>query len=197
MCNKSFADLSNLQKHKKTHNKNVSLPPVTETSQAEEAVGNDANLSFMDGQHIIYVTEDQTQVLISTIQPEQAGLNDAETIESMMLMDDNNSEIPADIASVLAGGDDQSVGASGGSSNNDEILTIIGVADDGRPDNSGQQAVEFTTQDGNRVRLFIPADVDPYQFTADYLASLSEQWIKTSFLIDVRNYMLCDETWIY
>ncbi len=175
MCNKSFADLSNLQKHKKTHNKNVSLPPVTETSQAEEAVGNDANLSFMDGQHIIYVTEDQTQVLISTIQPEQAGLNDAETIESMMLMDDNNSEIPADIASVLAGGDDQSVGASGGSSNNDEILTIIGVADDGRPDNSGQQAVEFTTQDGNRVRLFIPADVDPYQFTADYLASLSEQ----------------------
>lgn len=134
----------------------------------------------MDGQHIIYVTEDQTQMLISTIEPEQAGLavetDDAGNIESMMLIDtvEENAE-----ATSMADEQPHSLVCDGA---DDGMLTIVGVTDetgDGQPHHEStdgqQQAVEFTTQDGNRVRLFIPADVDPYQFTADYLASLSEQ----------------------
>lgn len=169
MCTKSFADLSNLQKHRKTHK----LPETAEaddTAPVTEETEEGADLPFpVTGQHIIYVSEDHTQLLISTIGPEQAGLTGEEAegdgaIESIM-MDTAEPSEGASVSSLPEGTLDEMEQPQ------DNVLTIVGVDGDQSAD---QQAVEFTTQNGERVRLFIPANVDPYQFTADYLASLSE-----------------------
>ena len=170
VCNKSFSDLSNLQKHRKTHKNSEQVREAQESEPKGSANVEAVGLPFPIGsQHIIYVTEDQTQLLITTsIEPDQAGVTVADdgTIESMMMDANEEAEVTSD--QVAEVGD-----IEGAEQQQDNVLTIIGV-DEG-DQSADQQAVEFTTQNGVRVRLLIPANVDPYQFTAEYLSSLTNE----------------------
>ena len=58
---------------------------------------------------------------------------------------------------------------TGTSNGDDDVLTIVGDTTSGEIG----QAVEFTTQDGRRVCLIIPPNVDPFEFTTEYLSNLS------------------------
>ena len=155
VCNKAFSDLSNLQKHKKTH-KNVATIP----SSAQET---DAIPAFdEDQQHLFYVTTEngnQSQLLISAVDPLSNLVSDGD----IQLMNE-----------------DELAGCSGESQLNDKMLSEATASDhllnmvggDACTDQMGQ-AVEFTTQDGSRVCLIIPSNVDAFEFTSEYLSTLT------------------------
>lgn len=170
ICSKSFSDLSNLQKHKKIH-KNLQ-PPMDDVAilgdtSASAPVSNDGDgaenavSALTDGQHIFYVTADQTQLVIRTIGSEEAGLISDGNIEYSSMMD-------SDVAMVHLDEDEsrqlnvelQSEQAD----DSESVLAIVG--EDGADD--VQQAIEITTEDGRRVTLLIPANGDPCEISPDY-----------------------------
>jgi len=158
--------LSNLQKHKKTH-KNVEqaeLVDGTGSNAAANVVDNqedstNALSTLTDGQHFIYVTSDQSQLLITTI-GNQTGLPVLETDEAIEY---DPSPIP------LQTEQHQVV-------ENSETPTLNNhQEEEGIEHSGGNQTVEFITQDGNRIRLTLPLNVDPYENVSEYLSNLNEK----------------------
>ena len=187
MCNKAFSDLSNLQKHRKTH-KNVqdngnqlgesmaaNEEDEDQEAEAEEEDEAAAALSSLtaEGQHIIYVTTEngeQSQLLISTLGGGGVGEH-AEEEPIQMVDDDGQEESCTLVAEEEEPSDvnaDKTLAGVSIAAGDDDMLTIVGDAN-----NEIGQAVEFTTQDGRRVCLIIPPNVDPFEFTTEYLSNLS------------------------
>ena len=139
---------------------------IVEVPESEE--GQLPTLS-VDGQHIIYVTgthesDQATQLLISAIAEEDGNL----------LPD------PASVCLIDDGMDGQHVSVAGSSCDinqtpaaDDDVLGMNAGESCSNDIEHQQQVVEFTTQDGRRVCLIIPSDVDPYEFTSQYLSNLS------------------------
>ena len=162
ICNKAFSDLSNFQKHKKTH-KNVTLTQTSQTSQTSQNMEGLADVA--EEQHLFYLTTengDDHHLLISTIDPSQSNLITNDNIQFIndddlnalnqepQLDDDDNDKML-----------DESAGAS-------DDLAIVG-------DSSADQvshAVKITTQDGSSLCFFIPSNVDGFE----YLSNLNWKW---------------------
>jgi len=165
VCSKAFSDLSNLQKHRKTH-KNIP-PTVNEENSGLESL-------TTDGQHIIYVTTqdgEQSQLLISTLAGSEDPSGHLVSDSDMHLVDNEQLDVipeqePEETILVDQDHDKMMTGTSNG---DDDVLTIVGDTTSGEIG----QAVEFTTQDGRRVCLIIPQNVDPFEFTTEYLSNLS------------------------
>lgn len=156
--------MSNLQKHKKTHKNQQPSLDDDGTATAVASASNDetenALSALTDGQHIFYVTADQTQLVISTIGSEEASLVSDSNIQysasimengiTMVQMEDESQHLNATLQTDQA-------------ENSDDVLVI---GDD--ETDQVQQAIEITTEDGRRVTLIIPSNGDPCEITPDY-----------------------------
>lgn len=161
--------MSNLQKHKKTH-KNNPLSSNEDgnmnTASAVTSVSNDETESALsaltDGQHIFYVTADQTQLVISTIGSEENGLSSNENIQYSTMMENGVTMVQLDgnVAHNLSESMHNEEAAD-----SESVLAIVG---DGDTDNQVGQAIQITTEDGRRVTLIIPSNGDPCEIGSDY-----------------------------
>lgn len=164
ICSKAFSDLSNLQKHKKTHkNQQSSIEDVTITTVASASNDETENAlsALTDGQTIFYVTTDQTQLVISTIGSEEGGLMSDNDIQYSSIMENGVEMVnlnEEESRHLNVGLQSEENGDS------ESVLTIVG------DDNADQmrQAIEITTEDGRRVTLLIPANGDSCEIAPDY-----------------------------
>ena len=133
---------------------------ITAAATAAASAANDdaenALSALTDGQHIFYVTADQTQLVISTIGSEDAELmSDGNNIQYSSLMENGVAMVHLD-----EDGTQQLNAALESQQANDSESVLAIVGDDGADDDQMRQAIEITTEDGRRVTLIIPANSD-------------------------------------
>ncbi len=173
ICSKAFSDLSNLQKHKKTH-KNHHQPTIDEVSISNAAsaavsasASNDETESALsaltDGQHIFYVTTDQTQLVISTIGSEDAELmSDGNNIQYSSMIENGVTMVHLDEDGT------EHLSAALQTQQSDDSESVLAIVGDDETDDQMRQAIQITTEDGRRVTLIIPANGDPCELAPDY-----------------------------
>lgn len=171
ICSKAFSDLSNLQKHKKTH-KNHHQPTIDEVSisnaaSASATASNDeaesALSALTDGQHIFYVTADQTQLVISTIGSEDAELmSDGNNIQYSSMIENGVTMVHLDEDGT------EHLSATLQTQQSDDSENVLAIVGDDDTDDQMRQAIEITTEDGRRVTLLIPANGNPCELAPDY-----------------------------
>ena len=133
---------------------------ITAAATAAASAANDdaenALSALTDGQHIFYVTADQTQLVISTIGSEDAELmSDGNNIQYSSLMENGVAMVHLD-----EDGTQQLNAALESQQANDSESVLAIVGEDGADDDQMRQAIEITTEDGRRVTLIIPANSD-------------------------------------
>lgn len=170
ICNKAFSDLSNLQKHKKTHKNHppsldeVSLNAAAATTGNSNDETENALSALTDGQHIFYVTADQTQLVISTIGSEEAGLISDGNIQYSSIMENGVTMVHLDDGTEQHLGEPLQVEQIEETDDSENVVAIVG--DDGT--DQVRQAIEITTEDGRRVTLLIPTNGNPCEVSPDY-----------------------------
>ena len=156
-----------MQKHKKTHKngEQAELADGTGLNAAANVADNqedstNALSTLTDGQHFIYVTNDQSQLLITTI-GNQTGLPVFGTDEAI--------ECDPSLISL------QTEPHHGVETSETPTLNNNHQEEEAIEHSGGNQTVEFITQDGNRIRLTLPSNVDPYKNVSEYLSNLNEK----------------------
>lgn len=139
---------------------------------ASASVSNDetenAVSALTDGQHIFYVTADQTQLVIRTIGSEEAGLMSDGNIEYSTMIDNDVAMVHLDDdESQQLNAESQQLNAELQTEQADDCESVLAIVREGGG-NEVQQAIEITTEDGRRVTLLIPANGDPCEIAPDY-----------------------------
>ena len=168
MCGKAFSDLSNLQKHKKTHKNGKHEAEHYQTGSSGVATTITGNLSTLtDGQQYFYVTADQSQLLITTVgdQGSATGAN-IEYDSSLIALQTESQEV--DLASL----DNRQEAITDSAEEEECVLAVI--SEEGAEENpDGNQTVEYITQDGNCIRISLPSNVDPYAHVSEYFSNFN------------------------
>jgi hypothetical protein len=145
--------LSNLQKHKKTHKNQQSSNDIniTAAASASNEESENALSALSDGQHIFYVTTDQTQLVISTIGSEEGSLMSDSNIQYSSMMENEVALVHLD------GEESQRLNVELQSEQTGDSESVLAIVGGNNPDQV-RQAIEITTEDGRRVTLLIPAE---------------------------------------
>jgi hypothetical protein len=136
---------------------------ITTAASASNDESENALSALTDGQHIFYVTTDQTQLvrLISTISSEESGLMSDGTIQYSSMMENGVAMVQLDEE------ESRHLNVELQTDQTDDSESVLAIVGD---DNTDQvrQAIEITTEDGRRVTLLIPANGDSCEIAPDY-----------------------------
>jgi len=134
---------------------------ITTAASASNDETESALSALTDGQHIFYVTTDQTQLVISTIGSEDGGLMSDSNIQYSAMMENGVAMVH------LNEEESRQLNVELQTEQTDDSESVLAIVGD---DNSDQvrQAIEITTEDGRRVTLLIPTNGDSCEIAPDY-----------------------------
>lgn len=113
--------------------------------------------ALTDGQHIFYVTADQTQLVISTFDSQQADMG----------ADQYSSMIESGVAMVNVTDGEQNVEEELQANEVGQAESVLAIV--GEDSDQVRQAIEITTEDGRRVTLLIPSTgEDPCELATEF-----------------------------
>ncbi len=134
---------------------------ITTAAPASNDETENALSALTDGQHIFYVTTDQTQLVISTIGSEEGGMMSDGTIQYSSMMENGVAMVQLDEE------ESRHLNVELQTDQTDDSESVLAIVGDDNTDQM-RQAIEITTEDGRRVTLLIPANGDSCEIAPDY-----------------------------
>ncbi|XP_015108646.1 zinc finger protein 271 [Diachasma alloeum] len=176
-----------LEKEEMAEGTGASLPSL----DVEEAEGlkEEAQVDLSEPNLQLQITDEDGNPIPLSIQDARqllAGgqfvsqLNDGQMIKvhSGVVTEELAEQLGVHIQSIaMEGGNSAARGGEGGEDNEGTVVKVLGEGQSGEGEigdgtgdiGDGEQTIEFTTQDGQKVRLVAPYHVDPLQLASEYL----------------------------